>query len=45
MRIAIATDQDFVASGFGCCPACTIVNVEDGKSARDIHHPKPGIQA
>jgi len=34
MRIAIATDQDFVASGFGCCPACTIVNVEGGTGVR-----------
>jgi predicted Fe-Mo cluster-binding NifX family protein len=42
MRIAIATDQDFVASGFGCCPACTIVNVEDGKIRETFIIPNPG---
>jgi predicted Fe-Mo cluster-binding NifX family protein len=42
MRIAIATDQDFVASGFGCCPACTIVNVEDGNIRETFIIPNPG---
>ena len=44
MRIAIATDQDFVASGFGCCPACTIVNVEDGKIRETFIIPNPGLK-
>jgi predicted Fe-Mo cluster-binding NifX family protein len=42
MRIAIATDQDFVASGFGCCPACTIVNVEDGTIRETFIIPNAG---
>jgi len=42
MRIAVATDQDFVASGFGCCPACTIVNVEDGRIRETLVIPNPG---
>jgi predicted Fe-Mo cluster-binding NifX family protein len=44
MRIAIATDQDFVASGFGCCPACTIVDVEDGKIRETFIIPNPGYK-
>jgi len=44
MRIAIATDQDFVASGFGCCPACTILNVEDGKIRETFIIPNPGLK-
>ena len=44
MRIAIATDQDFVASGFGCCPVCTIVNVEDGKILETFIIPNPGTK-
>ncbi len=42
MRIAIATDQDFVASGFGCCPACTIVDIEDGKIRETFIIPNAG---
>jgi predicted Fe-Mo cluster-binding NifX family protein len=42
MRIAIATDQDFVASGFGCCPACTIVDAEDGNIRETFIIPNPG---
>ena len=42
MRIAIATDQDFVAAGFGCCPACTIVDVEAGHIRETFIIPNPG---
>jgi predicted Fe-Mo cluster-binding NifX family protein len=42
MKIAIATDQDFVASGFGCCPFCTIVDVEDGRIRDTLIIPNPG---
>ncbi len=44
MRIAIATDQDFVASGFGCCPACTIVNVEEGNICETFIIPNSGAK-
>lgn len=42
MRIAIATDQDFVSSCFGCCPDCTIVEVEGGKVLRTFVVPNSG---
>ena len=42
MRIAIATDQDFVASGFGCCPACTIMDIEEGNIRETFIIPNPG---
>jgi len=44
MRIAIATDQDFVASGFGCCPVCTIVDAEDGNIRETFIIPNPGLK-
>lgn len=44
MRIAIATDQDFVSSCFGCCPACTIVDIEEGKIRTTFVVPNPGWQ-
>jgi predicted Fe-Mo cluster-binding NifX family protein len=44
MRIAIATDQDFVASGFGCCPACTIVDFEEGNIRETFIIPNPGAK-
>ncbi len=44
MRIAIATDQDFVSWCFGCCPACTIVDVEEGKIRSTFVIPNPGWQ-
>lgn len=31
MRIAIATDEGFVAAHFGKCPLYTIVDINDGK--------------
>jgi predicted Fe-Mo cluster-binding NifX family protein len=42
MRIAIATDQDFVSSCFGCCPDCTIVELDGGKIQRTFVVPNPG---
>jgi len=42
MKIAIATDQDFVASGFGCCPFCSIVDIEDGRIRESLLIPNPG---
>ncbi|MGA2532522.1 MAG: NifB/NifX family molybdenum-iron cluster-binding protein [Candidatus Aminicenantales bacterium] len=42
MRIAIATDQDFVSSCFGCCPDCTIVEIEGGRVLRTFVVPNPG---
>ena len=42
MKIAIATDQDFVASGFGCSPFCSIVDIEDGKIRDSLLIPNPG---
>lgn len=42
MKIAIATDQDHVASGFGCAPFCSIVDIE-GSQVRDcLLIPNPG---
>jgi predicted Fe-Mo cluster-binding NifX family protein len=42
MRIAIATDQDTVASGFGCCPFVTIATVEDGRIRETLLIPNTG---
>jgi predicted Fe-Mo cluster-binding NifX family protein len=42
MRIAIATDQDYVASGFGCCPFVTIATVEDGRIRETLMIPNTG---
>ncbi len=42
MRIAIATDQGFVSSCFGCTPECTIVEAEDGRIRRTFVVPNPG---
>lgn len=44
MRIAIATDQDFVSSDFCCCPACTIVDIENGKIKETFIIPNPGCK-
>lgn len=44
MRIAIATDQDFVASGFGCSPVYTIVEVEDGRIRQTFVVPNSGFR-
>ena len=42
MKIAVATDQDFVASGFGCSPFCSIVEIEDGRIRGTLLIPNPG---
>jgi predicted Fe-Mo cluster-binding NifX family protein len=42
MKLAIATDQDHVASGFGCAPFCTIVDIEDGQIRHTLLIPNPG---
>jgi predicted Fe-Mo cluster-binding NifX family protein len=44
MRIAIATEQDFVSSEFGGCPFCTIVDIEDEKIRETLIVPNPGYQ-
>jgi predicted Fe-Mo cluster-binding NifX family protein len=44
MRIAIATDEDFVASGFGCSPACTIVSLDQGKIRDTMIIPNSGMK-
>jgi predicted Fe-Mo cluster-binding NifX family protein len=44
MRIAIATEEDFVASGFGCSPAFTIVSVEEGKIRETFVIPNSGMK-
>lgn len=44
MRIAIATDQDCVSSHFGCAPAFTIVELEDGRMRGTFTIPNPGCQ-
>ncbi len=44
MRLAIVTDQDFVSEHFGCCPACTIVDQEDGKIRGTLIIPNPGCR-
>jgi predicted Fe-Mo cluster-binding NifX family protein len=42
MKIAIATEADHVAPGFGCAPFCSIVDVE-GDQIRDcLMIPNPG---
>jgi len=42
VRVAIATDQEYVAAQFGCCPVCTIADVVDGRIARTFIVPNPG---
>jgi predicted Fe-Mo cluster-binding NifX family protein len=44
MKIAIATDQDFVSAHFGCSPAFTIVDVEGGNILSTLTIPNPGCQ-
>ncbi len=44
MRIAIATDQDFVSACFGCCSACTIIDIEAGRIQGTLVVPNPGWQ-
>ncbi len=42
MRIAIATDQDFVSSCFGCSPDCTIVELDGARILRTFVVPNAG---
>lgn len=42
MRIAISTDGDRVAAHFGRCEAYTIVDIDEGKVARQERIPNPG---
>jgi len=42
MRLAIATDQDFVSSCFGCAPDCTIVDTDGARIGRTFIVPNPG---
>ena len=42
MRIAVATDRDCVAAGFGCAPFCTIVEIEDGRIRQTLLIPNAG---
>ena len=42
MKIAIATDQDSVAAGFGCAPFCRILEIEDGRIRDSLLIPNPG---
>ena len=42
MRIAIATDQDFVSACFGCCPDCTIVELDGARVQRTFVVPNAG---
>jgi predicted Fe-Mo cluster-binding NifX family protein len=44
MRIAIATDQDFVSQHFGCAPEFTIVELEEGRIRGSFIIPNPGCQ-
>jgi predicted Fe-Mo cluster-binding NifX family protein len=42
VKIAIATDRDFVAAQFGCCPICTVADVIDGHILSTFVIPNPG---
>ncbi len=42
MRIAVATDQDFVSSCFGCTPYCTVIDFEARRIGRTFVIPNPG---
>jgi predicted Fe-Mo cluster-binding NifX family protein len=42
MRVAIATDRDFVATHFGCSPLFTIADIEDGRICHSLLVPNPG---
>jgi len=44
MRIAIATDQEYVASHFGCAPAFTIAEIENAKIRKTLILPNPGCR-
>jgi predicted Fe-Mo cluster-binding NifX family protein len=42
MRVAVATDQDAVASGFGCCPFWTILDIDGDRIHQRLLIPNPG---
>lgn len=42
MRIAIATDREYVASHFGCSPMCLVANVDDGRIQNSLVIPNLG---
>jgi predicted Fe-Mo cluster-binding NifX family protein len=42
MRIAISTEGDLVSAHFGRCPAFTVVDLMEGKTARKEVLPNPG---
>ena len=44
MKIALATDQDCVSQHFGCAPAFTIVDLEEGWIRGTFIIPNPGCQ-
>jgi len=44
MRIALATDQDCVSQHFGCAPAFTIVDLDEGRIRSTFTIPNPGCQ-
>jgi predicted Fe-Mo cluster-binding NifX family protein len=43
VKIAIASDEDHVASGFGCAPFYRIVDIVDGRARDTLIIPNPGI--
>jgi predicted Fe-Mo cluster-binding NifX family protein len=43
VKIAIASDEGHVASGFGCAPFYRIVDVVDGQAHDTLIMPNPGI--
>jgi predicted Fe-Mo cluster-binding NifX family protein len=44
MKIAISTDNGFVSAHFGCCPAYTLIEIEEGKIIKREEIPNPGHQ-
>ncbi|QER41639.1 dinitrogenase iron-molybdenum cofactor [Thermodesulfobacterium sp. TA1] len=45
MRIAVATEEGYVAQHFGRCPGFTIVDVEDGQVVSQSFVENPGYKA
>lgn len=45
MRVAIATENGYVAQHFGRCPGFTIFDVEDGKVVNKTFRENPGYRA
>ena len=44
MRVAIATEGDFISAHFGRCPVFTIVDFENGKVVKKVELSNPGHQ-